>query len=237
MPARPNANADTNDFEFAALDEARNYRAALVAAFRPYLTGRVLEAGAGIGQMTREFLTVGTISELVTLEPEPRYTERLRRFRPAELVVEGTSLDLPADAAWDAIISINVLEHIEDDAGELARYGRFLRPRRGHLCLLVPARPELYAPIDRDFGHYRRYARRELRAKLHAAGFTSVDIHYYNWVGYFAWLLSFRLLRRRGFDARAVRFFDRWIFPPVHWGETHLVRPCFGQNLIVVARA
>ncbi len=32
----PNSIADTNDFEFAALNEARNYREALISEFAPY---------------------------------------------------------------------------------------------------------------------------------------------------------------------------------------------------------
>ena len=40
------------NFEFSALSEARNYRAALIKEFAPVLTGNVLEVGAGIGQIT-----------------------------------------------------------------------------------------------------------------------------------------------------------------------------------------
>ena len=61
--------------------------------------------------------------------------------------------------SWNAILSINVLEHIESDADELATYFRLLKPARGALCLFVPARPDIYAPIDKDFGHFRRYTR------------------------------------------------------------------------------
>ena len=40
------------NFEFSALSEAKNYRAALVKEFAPVLTGNVLEVGAGVGQIT-----------------------------------------------------------------------------------------------------------------------------------------------------------------------------------------
>jgi len=55
----------------------------------------------------------------------------------------------------------------------------------------VPARPEIYAPIDRDFGTSAVTPKPELRAKLERAGFEVVRLRYYNFVGYFAWWLSF----------------------------------------------
>lgn len=237
MRPRPNSTARTEDFEFATLEQASNYRRALIAAFRPHLHGRILEAGAGIGQMTRELLTVDTIGELVSLEPEARFAERLRAFRPARNVFEGVSADLPQDEPWDAVVSINVLEHIEDDEGELARYRHMLAPRGGHLCLFVPARPELHSDMDRDLGHHRRYTKRELRRKLSEAGFRSATLQYYNLTGYFAWLLLFRLLRRRKFSRLSVRLFDKVFFPPAHWFETRVCPPPFGQNLLAIAQA
>jgi hypothetical protein len=130
-----------------------------------------------------------------------------------------------------------VLEHIRDDDVELARCCRFLAARRGHLCLFVPARAEIYAPLDRDCGHYRRYSRRGLRKELVAAGFSIVSLHYFNWMGYFAWWFNFCLLRRRRFDVRSVALFDRFIFPLVHTLESNLVRPPFGQSLLAIAQA
>lgn len=233
----PNAAASSADFEFAALNEARNYRRALRHSFTPVLRGRVLEIGAGVGQMTREFLSLSTVSHLVAVEPEAEFVEQLVAFRPADSVVHGTAADVCPPTGWDGIISINVLEHIEDDAGELVRYFQLLAERNGCLGLFVPARPEIYSPLDRDFGHFRRYTAKELRDKLVSAGFTVERLHYYNSLGYFAWWLSFCLLRRRKFSAASVRFYDRVLFPCVYWIESRLCSPPFGQSLLVIARA
>lgn len=134
-------------------------------------------------------------------------------------------------------MSVNVLEHIEGDAEELAKYARLLEKCGGHLCLFVPARPEIYAPIDRAFGHYRRSTRPELKRKLAAAGFTVARLHYFNWVGYFTWWVHFCVARLRRFDAGKVRAFDRVIFPAVHFLESKLMRPLWGQSLLAVAKA
>jgi len=115
-------------------------------------------------------------------------------------------------------------------------YREKLVAQSGTLCLFVPARPEIYAPIDSDFGHFRRYTRPELSRKLEQAGFQILALRYYNFVGYFAWWFNFCFLKKRRFDTGTVKFFDRLIFPCVHGIETHVCSPCIGQSLLAVAR-
>ena len=235
-PAVPNAHATNEDFEFAALMEAKNYRNALLDSFSPYMRGSVLEMGAGVGQMSKEIRSLAAVEHFVAVEPDERFLPHLRDALPAGSILAGTVHDLPP-GDWDAIVSINVLEHIEHDEAELAFYRDLLAERNGHLCLFVPARQEIYAPLDKDFGHFRRYSSNDLRAKLDRVGFDVVTLRYYNFPGYFAWWFSFRLLRGRGFDAKAVRFYDRVIFPAVYWLERTLFRPPIGQSLLAVVRA
>ena len=236
MSERPNESADTEDFEFAALSEAKNYRAALLREFSMHLHGQVLEIGAGIGQITEELLKNSAISKLVSIEPDPRFYTRLHATFPAHEVIQGTVEDLKGDE-WNAILNVNVLEHIREDERELAIYRQKLAREKGALCLFVPARPEIYALIDKDFGHFRRYTRVELRGKLERAGFEVLKLRYYNLAGYFGWWLNFCFLKKRGFDLSAVRFFDRIIFPPVHAVESKICPPPIGQSLLAIARA
>ena len=144
---------------------------------------------------------------------------------------------MPAGSFFDGALCLNVLEHIREDEVELRKFAKLLAPRKGTLCLFVPARPEIYAPIDKDFGHFRRYTRGELRRKLVDAGFHIERLHYFNCVGYFAWWLNFCVLKKREFEVAKVRAFDRVIFPVVHGLESRMVRPPFGQSLMAIARA
>jgi SAM-dependent methyltransferase len=237
MAELPNEAAQTEDFEFAALSEAKNYRAALLREFSEYLRGHVLEVGAGIGQITEELLKNSAISKLVSVEPDPKFCARLVAAFPAHQVVQGTVDALRDDEPWDVILNVNVLEHIKDDERELAAYRQKLARKKGCLCLFVPARPEIYAPIDKDFGHFRRYTKTELRGKLERAGFQILKLRYYNFVGYFAWWLNFCMLKKRVFDLPSVRLFDRLIFPPVHGIESQICPPPIGQSLLAIARA
>jgi SAM-dependent methyltransferase len=237
MPTRPNAAASTESFEFDALAEAANYRAALLREFAPFLKGRVVEVGAGIGQFTSEISTLPTVSDIISIEPEPKFCAQFHRLLPGRQIIEGTIDNLPATFHPDAVVCVNVLEHIDDDLAELGKFHRRLQPQRGHLCLFVPARPEIYAPIDKDFGHFRRYTRTELRKKISTAGFAIRRLNYFNSVGYFAWWLNFCVLKKREFDVKSVRIFDRFIFPIVNAMETRVLRPPFGQSLVAIAHA
>lgn len=233
----PNATAATADFEFAALWEAGNYRQSIVREFQEYLRGHLLEVGCGIGQMTREFQLLAAVNSITCVEPDKGFAaQHARDIQGARLVI-GTVEDLPASTEADSIISINVLEHIEHDREEMVRYAKLLKNRKGHLCALVPARPEIYAPLDKDFGHFRRYTAPELREKLENAGFRLEKLHYFNLVGYFAWWFTFCLRKQRSFGIRQVRLYDRVIFPVVNAIETSVARPPIGQSLIAIGRA
>jgi SAM-dependent methyltransferase len=237
MSERPNESARTGDFEFNALREANNYRRALRKTFAPHLRGRVLEIGAGCGQFTALLRELTTINHLLAVEPDPRFCAEFRKTLPAQPLVEGVITTVTDPGPWNGIVSVNVLEHIPDDSEELKIYHRLLQKEHGRLCLFVPARMEIFAPIDSDFGHYRRYSRADLRHKLENAGFKILELHYFNFIGYFAWWFNFKLMGQRKFNPAMVRLFDRAIFPIGFGLESHLAHPPIGQSLIAIAEA
>lgn len=237
MSDRPNAFALTNNFEFDALRQADNYRKRLLMEFGPHLKGDVIEVGAGIGQITSKVAALPAVRSVLAIEPDPDFCAMFKASVTDIPLIRGTVTALSDDSEWDGIVSINVLEHIKEDAAELARYARLLGKRKGRLCLFVPARPEIYAPIDKDFGHFRRYVKADLAKKLDDAGFTPLRLQYFNVTGYFAWWLNFCVLKKRHFEAGSVRLFDRVIFPVTSTVESWLPSPPFGQSLLVVAQA
>jgi len=237
MNERPNEIASTDDFEFNALREANNYRRALLKMFAPYLAGRVIEIGAGCGQFTEKLRQLATIQYLLAVEPDARFCAEFRKTLPAQPLLEGVITSVTDPGPWNGILSINVLEHIREDQNELAIYSRILKQEHGRLCLFVPARQEIYAPIEVDFGHHRRYSRADLRRKLEQAGFRILKLHYFNFIGYFAWWFSFRVMGQRKFNPGMVRLFDRVIFPVGFGLESHLAWPPIGQSLVAIAEA
>ncbi len=78
------------------------------------------------------------------------------------------------DESFDALVLLNVLEHIEDDLGAARQALRILRP--GGLAVIeVPAGPELYDVYDRELMHFRRYRMAGLVDTLRTAGFEIVE--------------------------------------------------------------
>ena len=132
----------------------------------------------------------------------------------------------------DTIVCMNVLEHIEDDAGTLADFCRVLQPG-GHLALLVPAMPALYGSLDENLRHYRRYEKGGLATLVGRAGFTVESVRYLNRPGVLGWWLNSRVLKRRVLPKRQLGAF-KWIMPLLRAEEK--TEPSFGMSLLVLAR-
>jgi SAM-dependent methyltransferase len=186
--------------------DADAYNAWLVDRARPWLRGRVLDAGAGIGTQTLRLVQLA--DEVVALEPEAELAALLRRRVPQATVVEGDVWSV--DGPFDAILCFNVLEHIADDRAVFARFRELLAPG-GALCVIVPAHRALFGPLDHSFGHERRYAKSELRSKLAAAGLAPVVLRHVNVVGAAGWLVQSRILRRKGLPRGGLTLYDRLV--------------------------
>jgi SAM-dependent methyltransferase len=116
---------------------------------------------------------------------------------PVAALVLADATRLPfEDGSVDAVASINVLEHVPDDAAALVEIRRVLRP--GALAaIVVPAGPGLYDYYDRMLGHERRYAHGELPARARAAGLDVVRDAHLGWTLYPPFWAKKKLNRRR----------------------------------------
>src|SRR5256885_1460028 len=203
---------------------------------RPWVGRRVLEIGAGIGNISAFLVEQTPVDRVVLTDTERYYLGRLReRFagRPqvsvAELRLPAVSPGLVAERL-DTVVCLNVLEHIEDDAASLRAMHDLLRPG-GRLVLLVPALRALYGTLDEALGHFRRYVPDELRAKLSAAGFRVRHVEYFNLAGVPGWWLTGRVLRRRLIPTGALRWYEALV--PLFRLE-RLLPWRIGQSLIAI---
>jgi SAM-dependent methyltransferase len=223
--------------ELDALAGAVNYYRWIVRRFAPYLGRRVVEVGAGIGTFAEHLLAAAPETELTLVEPAANnYPHLQRRFadRPRVRTVQGYLPDAGPAGSADAVVAVNVMEHVRDDDAFLAEAHRLLAPG-GHALLFVPALPAIFGTLDEAFEHFRRYTRPVLRQRLRGAGFTPLRVAYTNLPGVAAWWLSGKVLRRRTVSARDARVYDRWVIPWVQAME-RVWTPPVGQSLIAVAR-
>ena len=234
MSDTPNAAAQTADFEFAALNAAKNYRSALLREFAEPLRGQVLEVGAGIGQITAMLWQNPAITKLVSIEPDANFCAQFRAAWPAQQLIEGTIDDLPGAESWNAILSVNVLEHIADDVDALRRMRQLATPG-GRVIVFVPALPCIYGQMDKAMGHHRRYTLASLKKAYLAAGLKPVKGRYMNIVGAPAWWWQGRARKKDKLSAPATLAFDRLV--PILSAIERLLWVPFGQSVYLVGRA
>jgi SAM-dependent methyltransferase len=236
---RPGPEPAPAPFELQAMAQAVNYYSWLAEHFLPQLSGCVLEHGSGTGLLSERLHAAG-VAPIILTEPDTELAGGLRKkfagldhFEIFEGTIETFVAARGAGVA-DAIISANVLEHVEHDEACLKEMWRALKPG-GHLCLYVPARPELFGSLDRAFHHHRRFRRAELREKLVAAGFTVRELLYRNIANALPWWLMGRVLHRKTLSLRSIRFYDRWCFPWLRRIEDLTPVP-YGVNLLALAQ-
>lgn len=221
-------------FDLELLREATRYQRWVLDAFAGHLRGQVLEVGAGIGNFTRWMLP--RAERVVVVEPEAVMCQELAALGLPHVEVRQQCLeDFDGErGSFDAVVLYNVLEHLTDDVEALRITLGLLRPG-GHACVLVPAHPALQGSLDARYGHLRRYRRAEVRSALEAAGFTDVEVRYFNPLGAVGWFLVARVARRPRLSRGAVRWSER-IGVPVGRALERLFPPPFGQSVLAVGR-
>lgn len=98
---------------------------------------------------------------------------------------------LPSDT-YDAMVLLNVLEHIEDDVAAVRHIARMLKPG-GVVVIEVPAGPELFDDYDRELKHFRRYKLPGLCKVIEAAGLKVERRNYLGALIYPAFYLAKKL--------------------------------------------
>jgi SAM-dependent methyltransferase len=235
--------AEVQDYEYVGAElalfaRATRWKTYFGRCLRPYISGEVLEAGAGLGGTSR-FLCHPGASRWTLLEPDRRLIERLRNNLAAEPlpvpseVVTGTLADLPADRRFDTLLYIDVIEHIEDDAAEVARAVERLRPG-GRVIALSPAHSWLYSPFDKAIGHFRRYSRRSIAALTPQAVILE-RCFYLDAVGLLASLGNRMLLKSSMPTAAQIGVWDRLMVPLSRLLDPLLFRR-LGKSVVAVWR-
>ena len=97
---------------------------------------------------------------------------------------------------YDAMVLLNVLEHIEDDIAATAHIARMLRPG-GVAVIEVPAGPELFDDYDRQLQHFRRYTLQGICGVVEQAGLVVERRNYLGALIYPAFFLAKKLAQSR----------------------------------------
>jgi SAM-dependent methyltransferase len=149
---------------------------------RPHL----LEIGCGAGGLLKE-LSRTSVAYGMDVEAE---SMKYCRERGLERLCLGDAAALPyRSEQFDAVVCVDVLEHLDDDRAALADIYRVLKPG-GRLLATVPAFQWLWSRRDVQLHHKRRYTLAELRERVAEAGFRTLKISYINLTVFFPlWLM------------------------------------------------
>ncbi len=197
--------------ELELFEKARNWKAYWSAQIAEFVRGEVLEVGAGIGANTATLANL-EFQRWTCLEPDAALAARIP-LPPGDRheTAVGTLTDLSPGAKFDAILYIDVLEHIADDRAEMARAAAHLNPR-GAVIVLAPAHPFLFTPFDAAIGHFRRYTRASLRAAA-PAHLRVEKLVYLDAAGMLASAGNRLLLQRSMPTERQILTWDRLLVP------------------------
>ncbi len=229
-------DADAGYITLRRLRNAKRYNDWVWSLLDPHVGDRVLEVGCGVGNFThylrqRDYV-LATDNNEQYLEMLRASVEHLDHIEVENIDWENADFDALRAHAFDSILCLNVLEHIENDRGALDAFASIL-PDGGRLVLQVPAMQVIYGEIDRAIGHYRRYERDPLRGLLEDAGFEVDELRFFNVPGVLGWYLNAVLLGRStvpGLQARVVNF----LVPLLKIEQA--LSPSFGMALIAVGR-
>ncbi len=146
----------------------------LLSGCRP---GRVVEVGSGAGAMLADLSWLGFRCDALESSAQARELAQEINAGDDRVAIHDTA---PGDwaGAFDYVLAMEVLEHIEDDSSALRSWSSWLRPG-GVMLLSVPAHPRMWNASDIWAGHYRRYTRDGLRQVTEAAGLKVMHLECY----------------------------------------------------------
>jgi SAM-dependent methyltransferase len=132
----------------------------------------------------------------------------------------------PEHGHFDALLALDVIEHLDDDRSAVCRMAELLRPN-GLAIVSVPALPELFSEFDAIQGHRRRYLPETLAAAFAGSGLNVRKIFFWG-----AWMIPvLRHTRRRvvgGKSAHTKTYLDYLRLPP--WPLPALMRFAYDRE-------
>jgi len=202
----------------------------------PWVGKRVLELGAGIGNMTQHLSRARRLYVATDLDEEHLARLRVRFQNRPNFASALCDLCNPRDftdlrGIFDTVVCLNVLEHVKDDLDGLRNIRSALAPG-GRAIILVPQDQAIYGTLDKVLGHYRRYSATELRRRMEQAGLRVERMLEFNRITRPGWYVNGRILRRTDFSPFQLRVFDLLV---PFWKRIDTALPWPAVSLIGIA--
>jgi 2-polyprenyl-3-methyl-5-hydroxy-6-metoxy-1,4-benzoquinol methylase len=219
-----------------AMSQVPHFNRWMADVLVPFVGNRVLEIGAGIGNLTNMLIPRDryTVSDI-----DSNYLDYLENMADGRPYMDWRRIELQKgedfeglERDYDTVVCLNVLEHIPDEAQAVRNLYTALEPG-GRAIVLVPQGPRLHGTLDEALGHVRRYTRESLHQALSRGGFEVEQIFNFNRASLPAWWLNGKILKRRHFSRVQLKVFDWmvWLIRRID----HML-PWRGISLIAIGR-
>lgn len=205
----------------------------------PFCSGKILEIGSGIGNISQFFIQ--NKQDIILSDLRANYLETLTNRFPDFDQNNFCMLDLVDPDfdekhkdkfnLYDAIFAMNVVEHILDDQQAIKNCHKLLK-KGGRLVILVPAYQSLYNRFDKELEHYRRYNQKSLNNLFINADFKIVHEQYFNAAGILGWYVSGRLLKNKLIPEGQMKLYNSFV--PIFKIIDKIIFNKFGLSVVTV---
>lgn len=208
-----------------------------------YLAGNnnsILDVGCGCGTILNDLQRYGMASGMDCAEEAIKFSKLNYN---GEIKKGSMPDDIPfPNDHFDAILMLDVLEHVEQDVRCLESASMHLKAK-GIFIITVPAYRFLWSAHDDVHGHKRRYKIGEIKEKLLAIDLEVLKTSYFNtflFVPIFATRIIHQIMRtKEGSDAKMLQRHLNLLFEAIFSSEAGILRIAdmpFGVSIIAVAR-
>ena len=179
---------------------------------KKFISGNIIEIGAGCGSFTRNYYNP-KIKSIVLTETDLKNKNELKiKFNhDSNIQVLNSSIE-KIERKFDTILYFHVLEHIKDDINEIKNAVKKLNTG-GHIIMMVPAHQKVYSNLDKAVGHFRRYEKDFFKNNLF--GLELVNFKYLDAMGYLLYYLNRIFFKKETFPSKLKIFIWDKIFTPI----------------------
>jgi len=228
------------DFEgeenLRAIAEADKFNEWMYQQVVPHCTGKILEIGSGIGNISYFFDRDGMDIDLSDIREQ--YRSYLKKSFEKRAVLD---MDIVADGfvemhgdklgTYDAVFALNVVEHIKDDKLAIENMIKLLKPG-GKIIILVPAYQWLYNGFDVALEHFKRYTKSRLLGIFPTTGAKLIRSWYFNFAGIFGWFLVGSLMKKKLIPESNMKLYN--VLTPIFKIADKVVLNKMGLSVIAV---
>jgi len=223
-----------------AISEANKFNEWMYQRIAPDCSGKILEIGSGIGNISEFFIKDKAEIYLSDLRDnylsflERNYTNKAAGILKMDIVDEDfDELYKNVLGTFDTVFALNVVEHIKDDELALKNITKLLKPN-GTVIILVPAFNTLYNSFDEALEHYRRYTKKTLNKNFASSNLEIQKSSYFNAAGIAGWILSGAILKKKTIPAGQMKLYNKLV--PIFKVVDKVLFNSFGLSVITVGK-